>query len=109
MLSKLNPILLAVMLLPVSGCASSIRVLAPAEGCSTLIADRWRQPVASAVLGDSGDAALDWQMFGLAQTGQLTVANADKAAIIETVERCEARDRAAVQRVQAPWWRRLGG
>jgi hypothetical protein len=33
--------------------------------------------------------------FGIAQTGQLDKANADRAATIEIVEKCEARDAAA--------------
>lgn len=96
------------MLSPVAGCASSIRVLATAEGCSTLIASRWTEPVPSAVLGTSDDPALDWQLFGIAQTGQLNIANRDKADAIETIRRCEARDAAAVRQVERPWWRRLG-
>jgi hypothetical protein len=36
-----------------------------------------------------------WMSFGIAQTGQLDKANADRAAAIEIVERCEARDAAA--------------
>jgi len=81
-------------------------VLAPAEGCSTLIAGRWAEPVPSAVLENSGDAALDWQVFGIAQTGQLSIANRDKADAIETIRRCEARDQAAIRQTR-PWYRRL--
>ncbi|MBG7616458.1 hypothetical protein IWC96_14365 [Brevundimonas sp. BAL450] len=80
-------------------------MLAPTDGCSTLLADRWRDPVPSAVIEDNGDPALDWQLFGIAQTGQLNIANRDKADAIETVERCEARDRAAREQLTRPWWR----
>nr|WP_314437626.1 hypothetical protein [uncultured Brevundimonas sp.] len=102
-----RPILLCVTALLASGCASSIQVLAPRDGCSTLIASRWAEPVQSAVLEDSGDAALDWQLFGVAQTGQLNIANRDKADALETIRRCEARDAAAVRQIEGPWWRKL--
>lgn len=98
-------ILIAAMLSLASACASSIQVHAPVEGCSTLVAERWTQPTPSAVLGETGDATLDWQLFGVAQTGQLNIANADKAAVLETVRRCEARDAAAIREVERPWWR----
>jgi len=39
-----------------------------------------------------------------AQLGRLDTANAYKAAVLETVERCEKRDAAAVERLQRPWW-----
>lgn len=99
--------LLLGMLLPVSACASSIQVLAPRDGCSTLIASRWAEPVPSAVLQNSGDAALDWQLFGIGQTGALNIANRDKADTLETIRRCEARDAEAVRQITAPWWDRL--
>lgn len=104
--ARLTP-LLAIALLA-SACAHSIQVHAPAEGCSTLVAGRWGEPVPSAVLQDSGDAALDWQLFGIGQTGQLNIANRDKADALETIRRCEARDAAAIERIERPWWRRLG-
>lgn len=100
-------ILLSATALLASGCAGSIRVLSPAEGCSTLIASRWAEPVASAVLQQSDDAALDWQLFGIAQTGQLNIANRDKTDALETIRRCEARDAAAIRQVERPWYRRL--
>lgn len=102
-----KPILMLATALLASGCASSIQVLAPRDGCSTLIASRWAEPVRSAVLDDSGDMALDWQLFGVAQTGQLNIANRDKADALETIRRCEARDAAAVRQIERPWWRKL--
>jgi hypothetical protein len=102
-----KPILMLATALLASGCASSIQVLAPRDGCSTLIASRWADPVSSAALEDSGDAALDWQLFGVAQTGQLNIANRDKADALETIRRCEARDAAAVRQIELPWWRKL--
>lgn len=44
--------------------------------------------------------------FGDAQTGQLDKANGHTADVLEIVERCETRDRAALDRLQAPFWKR---
>lgn len=107
MTSAVRLILLLAIAAPVSGCASSILAPAPAEGCSTLVPSRMAEPVPSAVIGDSGDAALDWQLFGVAQTGQLAVANRDKADALAIVRQCEARDARARERIERPWWRRL--
>lgn len=85
MRSALKKTLLLVTGLLVNGCASSNPLR-----CSELTAPVLGRPTASAVIGDSGDAALDWQVFGLAQTGQLQTANNDKSAGQEILERCEA-------------------
>lgn len=99
--------LLCATLTLAAGCASSIQVLAPRDGCSTLITARWAVDVPSAVLEHGDDAALDWQLFGIAQTGQLRIANRDKADALDTIRRCEARDAQSVERIGRPWWARL--
>lgn len=76
----------------------------PSEGCSSLIAGRWSQDVPSAVPDDTGEPALGWQLFGTAQTGQLNIANRDKADALETIRRCEERDAAVAERIGQPWW-----
>lgn len=96
--------LLCAMLMPTAACAPSIQVLAPADGCSKLIAGRWAEDVPSAVIERSDDPALDWQLFGIAQTGQLKIANRDKSDALETIRRCEARDAAAARQIERPWW-----
>lgn len=63
-----------------------------------------REDVPSAVIQNSGDAELDAQVFGIEQTGQLNIANRDKSDGFEIIERCEARDAAALRKVTAPWW-----
>jgi len=45
-----------------------------------------------------------WIAFGDAQTGQLDKANGRTADAIGIVERCEARDRAAIEAVRKRWW-----
>lgn len=48
----------------------------------------------------SGDVLADWQVFADAQTGQLDKANDRYRAAIGIVQRCEARDAAAVKRAR---------
>lgn len=56
-------------------------------------------PTASAAAGDVW-TALD------GQTGRLDTANTYKRAALEVIEGCEARDAAATERINAPWWKR---
>lgn len=51
----------------------------------------------------------DWQVFGLEQTGQLGIANAEREGVIEVVTACERRDAEAVRRVERNWLQRLFG
>ena len=112
------------LLLTSSACASRPVVIHSAqEGCSTLLADDWLSGVRSAPLpaqrpalasGAPVQAQLDqaieertdWQLFGVAQTDRLEIANSRLDAAVGVVKRCEARDAAAVKRIQAPWWQR---
>lgn len=59
--------------------------------------DSWRKPVPGAPLPD-GQTVGDWIAFGDAQTAQLDKANGRTVDAITIVERCEARDSAAVKR-----------
>lgn len=69
------------------------------SACSTLLPSEWRAGVPGADL-PAGDTVGDWIAFGDAQTGQLDKANDRTRAAIGIVERCEERDRAAVQRAR---------
>jgi hypothetical protein len=51
-----------------------------------------------------GDTVGDWIAFGDAQTGQLDKANDRTVTAIGIVERCEARDRAAIEAAGRRWW-----
>ena len=90
-------------LLLVASCATS-RVEAPAEGCSTFAEPILGRTVPHAVLGNSGDAALDWQLYGQAETGQLNLAERDKRDGLAIVKRCEERDQRAYRKINAPWY-----
>lgn len=73
-------------------------------GCTDLIPVEWREGVANApapVAADNdSDRIKSWINFGVAQTGQLQKANGRTADTIGIVERCEARDRAAVEKAR---------
>jgi hypothetical protein len=61
-------------------------------------------PVPGAPLPE-GPTVADWISFADQQTGQLDKANDRTLAAIGIIERCEARDRAAVKRARRPWWK----
>jgi|TARA_R100001224_G_scaffold109325_1_gene86625 hypothetical protein len=46
------------------------------------------------------DLAREWMKFGVGQTGQLQKANGRTADAIGIIERCETRDRAAIERAR---------
>lgn len=71
--------------------------MATPGACSALIPGSWRQPVPGAPLPE-GNVVGDWIAFADAQTGQLDKANGRTVDAIGIIERCEARDRAAVKR-----------
>jgi hypothetical protein len=96
MRQALIPLTLAVPLL-LAGCVSAPPVLSASSACSTLLPDEWKKGVASAPLPE-GETVGDWIAFADSQTGQLDKSNDRYKAAVGIVERCEARDRAAVKR-----------
>lgn len=98
-----NLILLLATVSLVSGCASS-RVVAPAEGCSVFGEPLLGRVVGHATLGDTGDAALDWQLYGTAETVNLNQSERDKRDGLSLIQTCEARDQRAYRRINAPWY-----
>lgn len=95
--------LLTATLLLVASCASS-RVVPPADGCSLLAAPLLERVTPHAEIGNTGDPALDWQLYGTAETGQLNSANSDKKIGLEIIRGCEARDAKAFRKINAPWY-----
>ncbi|MEQ7873836.1 hypothetical protein ABDK56_07500 [Sphingomonas sp. ASV193] len=65
--------------------------------------------MAGAPLPPDAASAGDWIAFADAQTGRLDMANGRTRDAIGIVERCEARDRAAVKRARRGWLGRLLG
>lgn len=74
----------------------SIVVTRPASSCLSLIPDTVKAATPGAPL-PKDDTAGQWVAFGSNQTGQLELANRDKATAIEIVEKCEARDAETVK------------
>lgn len=72
-----------------------------ATGCSALAEAILTRTTPHAELADSGDALLDWQLYGTAEAGQLNAANDDKRTGFEIIRGCEARDAEAAR----PRWR----
>jgi hypothetical protein len=68
--------------------------------CAALIPSSHRTPVPGADLPPAEAAAGDWIVFADAQTGRLDRANGHTSDVIEIVEACEARARAALKRVK---------
>ena len=88
------------MLPLVTGCVSN-SVFAAKSDCSELVPSNWRTGVASSPLPPETEDALKrlqgWINFGIAQTGQLEIANSRTADAIGIIERCEERDRKAIE------------
>lgn len=94
-----GPMLLLTMACMAPGlaaCAGGPPIAATRAACSSLLPDEWRSGVPGAPLPE-GNTVGDWIAFGDAQTAQLDKANGRTADAIGIVERCEARDRAAVE------------
>lgn len=73
-------------------------VTTSAAGCSTLIPQEWRQPVEAADPPPEQPTVGDLIIFGDETQGRLDMANDRTLSTIGIVERCEARDAAAVRR-----------
>lgn len=71
-------------------------------GCSELAKSVLMTPTPHAAIQNSGDAALDWQLYGTAETGQLNIANDRALTGYRIVSACEVRDAEVANR--RPWW-----
>jgi hypothetical protein len=91
-----------------AGCAGPPIVTASSANCAGLLPPEWKQGVAGAPLPE-GDTVADWIVFGDAQTGKLDQANGRTTDAIGIVERCEARDAAAVKKATRGFFGRLFG
>lgn len=98
--------ILAASALSLSACAGTPIVTAAPSSCATLLPKEWKQGVAGAPL-PQGDTVADWEVFADAQTGKLDEANGRTVDAIGIVERCEARDVAAVKSATRGFFGRL--
>jgi hypothetical protein len=99
--------ILAAIALSLSACAAPIVTTTPVA-CAALLPPDWKDGVAGAPLPD-GDTVADWEVFADAQTGKLDQANGRTKDAIGIIERCEARDAAAVKRATRGFFGRLFG
>jgi hypothetical protein len=104
----MRTILAAILILSLSACAGAPIVTAAPSSCATLIPQEWKQGVAGAPLPD-GNTVADWEVFADAQTGKLDQANGRTIDTIGIIERCEARDAAAVKKATRGFLGRLFG
>ena len=95
-------ILLCAML-ALTACVGAPPIVTSRSACAALLPPEWRTPVPGAPL-PSGETVGNWIQFGDAQTAQLDKANDRTMSAIGIVERCEARDRALIEKVRRPWW-----
>lgn len=101
-----KPFLLTATALLAIACASCSTVPI-ATGCSELARPILTRETPHAEIGDTGDAATDWQLYGVAETGRLNQANDDKRTGFAIINACEVRDATVRQRLDRPWWRML--
>jgi hypothetical protein len=87
------------MPLAVQACVGAPPIVAIPAACANLLPDAWRVPVPGAPLPE-GSTVADWISFADQQTGQLDKANDRTLSAIGIIERCEARDEAAVKRAR---------
>jgi len=104
----MRTILAAISILSLSACAGPPVVTASSSACASLLPPDWKQGVAGADLPD-GNVLGDWIVFGDALAGKLDQANGRTKDAIGIVERCEARDAAAVKRATRGFFGRLFG
>ncbi len=96
-------LLTLLMGLGVTACAGGQPIVAASSACSALLPQEWRAPVPGAQL-PSGSSVGDWVAFADAQTGQLDKANDRTMFAISIVERCEVRDREALEAAERRRW-----
>lgn len=88
-----------------SACATRPVAILSASPCSTLVPAEWRQGVPAPDL-PAGSTAGEWAAFADAAVGRLDKSNGRTADALTIVERCEARDAQAADRLKPrPWWR----
>ncbi len=97
--APVRPFLLLSALSLASGCVGAPPIVSATSACSTLLPSEWREPVEGAEL-PVGSSVGEWIAFADAQTGQLDKANDRTLSAIGIVERCEERDRKAVERAR---------
>jgi len=101
-----KPILLiATLSLALASAACSTVPIA--TGCSELARPILTTDTPHADLGNTGDPALDWQLYGVGETGQLNKANDRARTGFDIINACEVRDNTIRAHIERPWYQRL--
>lgn len=75
-----------------------------ANDCASLVPEDWGKGVPGAPRPSTATAGA-WVDFGVAQTGQLDIANGRTRDAVTIVKNCEARDRKVAEDLKPrPWW-----
>lgn len=103
-MSRLRLMLPALMPLVAAACVASPPIYAANTPCSSLVPSEWRNGVdhapPPAETTDQLGQLKAWIGFGTAEAGQVEKANGRTADTLGIVERCEERDRKAVERAK---------
>jgi hypothetical protein len=83
-----------------AGCSSVPTV----TGCSELARSVLTTKTPHADQQNSGDSALDWQTYGIAETGQLNKANDKAVTGFNIINGCEKRDAEMREQLERPWF-----
>ena len=82
------------------GCVST-SMYAPKTPCSKLIPDEYRERTEHAAAPLAGAVPLEtlknWIAFGVAQTANVETSDDKRIGAIQIIERCEERDRQAIE------------
>lgn len=89
--------LLSAMLVLPACVGGPVSVTAQPAGCAALLPPEWRKGVEAPEFSGGGDVVGDWVSYADAVLGRLDVANDRTVSAIGIVERCEARDAAAIK------------
>lgn len=112
------------LMLAVAACAGSPVIVASPSACSTLLPSEWRRGVEHAPTPEAAPAKpadqsgviawtlnelKKWTGFGVDEASRVDQANGRTVDSIGIIERCEARDKAAVKRGTRGFFGRLFG
>lgn len=99
--TRLFPLSSTLLACALCACGPRIAISRAALPCSDLVQGPLAADVAPADLPPDPATVADWQVFGDAQTGRLEISNLYRRASIDIIRRCEARDRAVDQQLNA--------
>ena len=97
---------ISILLMPLAlaACVTSPPIYAPRTPCSELVPQEYREKTQHAPAPELGASDLgtfkNWIAFALLQTANVNNADDKRIASIEIIERCEARDREAIEETQ---------